>query len=149
MSHHLLLVLHLIGATIWVGGHLILAMGILPEVLKKKDPQILLNFEKKYEKIGMPALLVMVITGIWMSVQFGIGFSQWFHFDNPLETVVSLKLLLLFTTILFALSANIFVLPKLSPKNLNLMAYHIISVTTIGVLMLILGSFVRYGGISL
>lgn len=149
MSHHLLLVLHLIGATIWVGGHLILAIGILPEVLNKKDPQILLNFEKKYEKIGMPALLVMVITGIWMSVQFGIGFSQWFRFANPLETVVSLKLLLLFTTILFALSANIFVLPKLSPKNLNLMAFHIISVTTIGVLMLILGSFVRYGGISL
>ena len=149
MSHHLLLVLHLIGATIWVGGHLILAIGILPEVLNKKDPQILLNFEKKYEKIGMPALLVMVITGIWMSVQFGIDFSQWFRFANPLETVVSLKLLLLFTTILFALSANIFVLPKLSPKNLNLMAFHIISVTTIGVLMLILGSFVRYGGISL
>lgn len=83
MSHHLLLVLHLIGATIWVGGHLILAMGILPEVLKKKDPQILLNFEKKYEKIGMPALLVMVITGIWMSVQFGIGFSSGFTLLIP------------------------------------------------------------------
>ena len=51
MSHHLLLIFHLLGAAIWVGGHLILAIGILPEVLKKKDPEILLNFEKKYEKI--------------------------------------------------------------------------------------------------
>lgn len=149
MSHHLLLILHLLGATIWVGGHLILAIGILPEVVRKKDPEILLNFEKKYEKIGMPALLVMVITGIWMAYQFGFGISTWFHFANPVETVVSLKLLLLFTTILFALSAQIFVLPKLSPKNLKLMAFHIISVTTIGILMLVLGSFIRYGGISL
>ncbi len=147
MSHHLLLIFHLLGAAIWVGGHLILAIGILPEVLRKKDPEILLNFERKYEKIGMPALLVMVVSGIWMSYQFGIGYSQWFRFANPVETVVSLKLLLFFTTVLFALSANIFVLPKLSPEKLPLMSFHIISVTILGVTMLILGSFVRYGGI--
>lgn len=148
MSHHLLLILHLLGATIWVGGHLVLAIGILPEVLRKKDPEILLNFERKFEKIGIPALLVMVISGIWMAYQFGIDFSKWFQFANPIETVVSLKISLLLLTVLFALSANFFVLPKLSPKNLGLMAFHIISVTVIGVAMLILGSFVRYGGIS-
>lgn len=149
MSHHLLLIFHLLGATIWVGGHLVLAIGILPEVLKKKDPEILLNFEKKYEKIGMPSLLVMVVSGIWMAYQFGVGISQWFHFANPIETVVSIKLLLLFTTVLFALNARIFVIPKLSPQRLPWMAFHIISVTTLGVLMLIMGSFVRYGGISI
>ncbi|MDO4224468.1 MAG: copper resistance protein CopD [Bergeyella zoohelcum] len=149
MSHHLLLVLHLLGAAIWVGGHLVLAIGILPEVLRKKDPQILLRFEKKYEPIGMPALLVMVITGVLMAYKYGQGISTWFHFSNPLETVISLKLSLLITTILFAMSAQFLVIPKLSPKTLPLMAFHIISVTTIGVLMLILGSFVRFGGISL
>lgn len=149
MSHHLLLIFHLLGAAVWVGGHLVLAIGILPEVLKKNDPEILLNFERKFEKIGIPALLVMVITGVWMAYQFGICVSAWFRFSNSIETVVSLKLILLFITVLFALSANFFVLPKLSVKNLPLMAFHIISVTVIGVLMLILGSFVRYGGISL
>ncbi len=149
MPHHLLLILHLLGAAIWIGGHLVLAIGILPEVLIKKDPEILLNFERKYEKIGIPALLVMVITGILMANQFGVGFSHWFHFENPVETVISLKLGLLFSTVLFALSANIFVLPKLSPKKLPLMAFHIIGVTILGISMLVLGSFVRYGGISL
>lgn len=149
MSHHLLLIFHLLGAAVWVGGHLVLAIGILPEVLKKNDPEILLNFERKFEKIGIPALLIMVITGVWMAYQFGIGLNAWFRFSNPIETVVSLKLILLFLTVLFALSANFFVLPKLSGKNLPLMAFHIIAVTVIGVLMLILGSFVRYGGISL
>ncbi|WKS95671.1 copper resistance protein CopD [Riemerella columbina] len=147
MSHHLLLIFHLIGAAIWVGGHLVLTLGILPEVLRKKSPELLLNFERKYEKIGMPALVVMVITGVWMAYQFGQGISTWFHFSNPIETVISIKLLLLFSTVLFALSANLWVLPKLSAKTLPLMAFHIISVTIIGVCMLILGSFVRYGGL--
>lgn len=148
MSHHLLLIFHLLGAAIWVGGHLVLSLGILPEILRKKDPEILLNFERKYEKIGMPALLVMVVSGVWMAYQLGVPFTQWFHFQSPVETVVSLKISLLLLTVLFALSANIFVLPKLSPKTLPLMAFHIISVTLIGVAMLVLGSFVRYGGIS-
>lgn len=147
MSHHLLLIFHLIGAAIWVGGHLVLTLGILPEVLRKKSPELLLNFERKYEKIGMPALVIMVITGVWMAYQFGQGISTWFHFSNPIETVISIKLLLLFSTVLFALSANLWVLPKLSAKTLPLMAFHIISVTIIGVCMLILGSFVRYGGL--
>lgn len=148
MSHHLLLILHLLGASVWVGGHLILSIAILPDVLKKKDPDILLDFEKKYEKIGLPALLLMVISGVWMSYQFGIGFSNWFHFSNPIETVISLKLVLLVITVLFAISANFLVIPKLTAKTLPLMAFHILSVTIIGVLMLLLGSFVRYGGLT-
>lgn len=148
MSHHLLLILHLLGSAVWVGGHLVLALGILPEVLKKKDPEILLNFERKYEKIGIPALLIMVISGVWMAYQFGVGVSRWFHFADPIETVISIKLLLLFCTVLFALSANIFVLPKLSAAKLPLMALHIVSVTALGIAMLVLGSFVRYGGFA-
>ena len=149
MSHHLLLIFHLLGACIWVGGHLVLAIGILPEVLKKKDPEILLNFERKYEKIGIPALLVMVITGVWMSYQFGVKFQDWFHFSNPLETAISIKILFLLITVMFAISANFFVLPKLSPKSLPLMAFHIICVTLLGVGFLLVGSFIRFGGISL
>lgn len=149
MSHHLLLVFHLLGAAIWVGGHLVLSLGILPEVLRRKDPELLQKFEKRYEKIGIPALLIMVLSGIYMAYQFGVPFSHWFRFADPVETVVSLKLLLLLLTVLFALSANIFVLPKLSSRNLRFLAFHIVSVTVIGVAMLVLGSFVRYGGISL
>ncbi len=149
ISHHLLLVIHLLGAAVWVGGHLILSTTILPEALKRRNPEILTNFEEKYEKIGMPALIIMVITGIWMAYQFGQGFSQWFQFSNPLETVISLKLLLLLTTVAFAISARFFVIPKLSSKTLPLMAIHIVAVTILGLAMLVLGSFVRYGGISI
>ena len=54
--HHILLIFHLLAATIWVGGHLILSIGLLPKALKERDPEIITNFEKSYEKIGLPAL---------------------------------------------------------------------------------------------
>ncbi|RZJ81996.1 MAG: copper resistance protein CopD [Flavobacterium sp.] len=149
MSHHLLLIIHLICATIWVGGHLFIAIRILPKALRLKNCDELLAMEKSFEPIGMPALLLLVTTGIWMTLQFGIDWRQWFSFSNPIERVTSTKLLLLISTLLLAISAQTRVIPKLkaNPNKLVEMGIHIIAVTLIGVVMLILGSFVRYGGI--
>ena len=147
--HHILLVLHLIAATIWVGGHLVLAIGYLPKALKHKDFSYIGNFEKTYEPIGMPSLAVLIITGILMAYDYNAGFSSWFSFATPIERVVSLKLTFLLTTVCFANSAQTRVLPKLRKGQLNKlpeMAVHIICVTLIGVLMVILGSLVRIGG---
>ena len=150
-THHILLVLHLIAATIWVGGHLILAIGYLPKALKHKDFSYIGNFEKTYEPIGMPSLAVLIITGILMAYDYNAGFSSWFSFATPIERVVSLKLTFLLTTVCFAISAQTRVLPKLRKGQLNKlpeMAVHIICVTLIGVLIVILGSLVRIGGLQ-
>lgn len=149
MNHHFLLIVHLICAAIWVGGHLLLVFAYLPKALKEKNQHIILGYEKKYEPVGMPALALLVITGILMAYKYGVGIESWFHFAAPIEKVVSTKLTLLFVTVLFALSAQFRVIPKLknNPDKLSEMSIHIISVTTIGVIMLILGSFVRFGGI--
>ena len=112
-THHILLVLHLIAATIWVGGHLVLAIGYLPKALKYKDFNYIGNFEKTYEPIGMPSLAVLVITGILMAYDYNAGFSSWFSFASPIERVVSLKLAFFLTSICFAISAQTRVLPKL------------------------------------
>lgn len=149
-THHILLVLHLIAATIWVGGHLVLAIGYLPKALKYRDFSYIGNFEKTYEPIGMPSLAVLVITGILMAYDYNAGFSSWFSFASPIERVVSLKLAFFLTSICFAISAQTRVLPKLRKGQLNKlpeMAVHIICVTLIGVLMVILGSLVRIGGL--
>ena len=150
-THHLILILHLISATIWVGGHLVLAIGYLPKAFKRKDFSYIGNFEKTYEPIGMPSLAVLVITGILMAYDYNASFSSWFSFATPIERVVSLKLICLLTSICFAISAQTRVLPKLRKGQLNKlseMAVHIICVTLIGVVMVILGSLVRIGGIQ-
>ena len=148
MNHHLLLIIHLLSATVWVGGHLILVFGHLPQALKEKNVIIILNYEKKYEPVGMTSLILLVVTGILMAYNYGVGIEYWFQFATPIEKVVSAKLLLLLLTVAFALSAQLRVIPKLknNPNKLPEMAFHILSVTTIGVLMLIFGSFIRYGG---
>jgi putative copper export protein len=148
MSHHLLLIIHLLCASIWVGGHLLLALGHLPQALREKNQNIILNYERKYEPVGMTALVLLVVTGIMMAYKYGVSIEYWFQFATPIEKVVSTKLLLLLLTVLFALSAQFRVLPKLrtNPDKLPEMTFHIVSVTLIGVLMLIFGSFVRFGG---
>ncbi len=149
MNHHLLLIIHLICAAVWVGGHIYLALRILPRSLKNRDVALLLQFEKSYEPVGMPALALLVITGLWMSAQFGIRWQSWFSFSSPLEKIVSLKIILLLFTVLLAISAQKRVIPRLKqdPSKLFEMALHIIAVTLAGIAMLVLGSFVRYGGL--
>lgn len=147
---HLLLILHLVGATIWVGGHILLCTVILPQVWKEKSVEKLFNFESRYEWIGMPALLVMLITGVRMAYLYNVKIADWFAFETPIERVISLKLSLLFAIVMLALSAQFYVLPRLKTNihKLPLMAFHMIAVTLISLTMLILGSFVRYGGIA-
>lgn len=145
--HHIVLVFHLIAATIWVGGHLLLSICYLPTALKKKDPQIILNFERKFEKLGMSSLVVLILSGTWMAYDFGVTFKTWFSFSGSFEKAVSIKLLLLFLTFIFAICAQLYFIPKLNQNNIKNMAFVILSVTTIGVAMLVLGSTLRYGGI--
>jgi len=59
-----LLLLHILSATIWTGGHIVLSVAILPKVLREHSLGMLLDFESAYEKIGMSALIVQVITGL-------------------------------------------------------------------------------------
>jgi putative copper export protein len=149
MNHHLLLIIHLLSAAIWVGGHLLLVFGYLPQALREKNQNIILNFEKKYEPIGMTALIALVLTGILIAYKYGVTIDHWFQFKTPIEKVISTKLLFLILTVFLALSAQFRVLPKLKKNSeiLPEMTFHILTVTSIGVIMLILGSFVRFGGL--
>lgn len=147
MTHHVILIFHLLAATIWVGGHLFLAIRILPEALKKKDASILKNFKSKFEPVGMPSLLVLLVTGILMAYHYNVTFTKWFSFSNGIEKVISIKLILLFTTVLMAACAETLIFPKLKSERMFPAAFFIITVTTIAVTMLILGSLIRIGGL--
>ncbi|MFH7005710.1 CopD family protein [Flavobacterium bizetiae] len=145
--HHFLLIIHLIAATIWIGGHLTLSIVYLPLALKKRKPNIILNFERKFERLGLTSLITLAVTGIIMAYNFGITIDSWFNFSGSFEKVVSGKLLLLMLTIVLALYTQFFVIPNLNKYNLKKIAFSIISVTLIGIVMLVLGSTLRYGGI--
>ena len=137
--HSFFLVLHVLAATVWTGGHLILAIVVLPKILKTKNIQALTEFEENFEKIGIPALIIQVITGIYLAYSLLPNVSDWFSFSNHISTHVRIKLILLIITILLALDARFRLIPNLSEKNLTSLAVHIFMVTLVAILFVITG----------
>lgn len=140
-----LLLLHILAATIWTGGHIVLSLVVLPRVLKEKSLEQLHQFESGYEKIGMPALIIQIITGFMLAHRLLPDISQWFNLANPIAHVLLVKFSLLALTLGFAISARFRVIPKLTCDNLSLMAWHIIPVTIFSILFVVAGVSFRTG----
>jgi putative copper export protein len=144
MEFKILLILHTLGACVWVGGHLILAVTILPKALKLKDPKIISTFESMFERIGIPSLITQIITGLRLAVLF-LPISEWFDFSNSISRLISIKIILLLMTVALAIHARFFIIPKLNADRLSLLGWHIIGVTVIAVLMMLTGLSFRLG----
>ncbi|MBW7874716.1 MAG: CopD family protein [Candidatus Cloacimonetes bacterium] len=140
-----ILFIHLLSATIWTGGHLVLALTILPRALKSQTIEEIQQFEKNYELIGIPSLVIQILSGLWLAHHYIPDLNHWFLFSDPLARLVLLKLGLLGITMCFALDARLRVIPNLSVKNLNSLAWHIIPVTIISVLFVFVGVSFRTG----
>lgn len=143
--HGMLLLLHVLVATIWTGGHIVLSTVVLPRVLKERAPAQLLRFEAGYEKVGIPALLVQVVTGLLMAQALLGDAIPWFDFSHPLSRLVSIKLMLLALTVAFAADARLRLIPKLSVDTLPALAWHVIPVTIVSILFVIVGVAFRTG----
>jgi len=143
--HKYVLLLHVLSATIWTGGHLVLALAVLPRVLKERSTAELLRFESAYEKIGMPALAIQVLTGLWLAYSLVPDFGSWLAADNAVSQLILLKLILLLLTVLVAVDARLRIIPRLSADSLPAMARRIGAVTLLSVLFVVVGVSFRTG----
>lgn len=144
-SYYIALSLHILGATIWAGGHLILATTILPRALREHRAAAVSEFERSFERIGLPALAVQIVTGLWLANHLLGAPGNWFH-DNPIAHVIQIKLGLLVLTLALAIHARLRVVPKLSDDTLPTLAWHIRLVTIVAVLFVLAGTSIRFGG---
>jgi len=142
----LVLLLHILAATVWTGGHLVLALGFLPEALRKRDIALLEQFEQRYENIGLPAMGIQIFSGFWLAHSRQPEWSRWFSFSDSTSSLIALKLSLLITTLLLALHARLRLIPTLSPSSLYALAWHIVGVTLLSVLFVLAGVGFRTGG---
>ena len=113
----MLLFLHLLGASVWVGGHLILALKILPAAWRARDPAPIRAFEQRYEALGIPALLLQVVSGLWLASNW-LPPSAWLS-DTPLAALLRIKLGLLGLTLLLGAHARLRLIPHLRADNLG------------------------------
>lgn len=140
-----LLLLHLLCATVWTGGHLVLALGILPPALKARDPEHLLAFERVYEKLGLSALLIQVATGLWLAARL-LPPADWLSASADVASLIRFKFALLGATVALALHARLRLVPRLDAARLPLLAWHIAGVMALSVLFVATGAAFRTGG---
>lgn len=143
----LLVITHALAATVWTGGHLVLALGVLPRALQQQDPDQIQSFERSFEPLGLTALLIQVITGLWMSTILLPGWSGLFQRSNPIGWLLGIKLLLLAGSAALALQARLQIIPNLSQHNLPALAWHIRAITLLAVAFVVVGALIRLGGL--
>ncbi|OKH20200.1 copper resistance protein CopD [Hydrococcus rivularis NIES-593] len=148
MLFKILVILHTLGATIWTGGHLVLALTVLPQALKQRDPDRIHQFESHFEGLGLLALLLQVLTGLWLTWIYFPKLEHFWAFDSYLSTYIGIKLLLLLGTLALAIHARFFIIPNLSKDTLNRLAWHIGGVTILAIGFVIIGAGIRLGGLS-
>lgn len=141
------LTIHILGATIWVRGHLILTLGYLPKALKEKNPEIIHQFEDKFEPIGLTALVIQIISGLWLGHFYIPLWQDWLNYDDEITRNILVKLGLLLVTLILSIDARFRIIPNLNQDNFLDLVLHILAVTLLSVLFVIFGITIRFGGI--
>lgn len=139
-----LLTAHLLGATVWTGGHLVLCLSVLPMALRARDPDPVRRFEAAYERIGLPALLVQVASGLGLA-HLLLGSPAALLEDSPLARLVWTKLALLAATVALAAHARLSIIPRLDAARLPALGLHIVAVTALAVGFVVAGLGLRTG----
>ena len=115
------------------------------ERLREHRAAAVSEFEQSFERLGLPALAIQVLTGLWLAHHLLRSPGNWFH-ANPIAHVVQIKLGLLALTVGLAIHAHFRVIPKLSDDTLPTLAWHIRLDTLAAVLFVLAGASIRFGG---
>lgn len=71
--HTIRLFVHVLAATVWVGGQLTLA-GLVPG-LRALDPDLPRTVARRFNRIAWPAYALLVVTGIWNILEIDPSWS--------------------------------------------------------------------------
>ena len=115
--------------------------------MAKREPELINGFERIYERIGLPALVVQVLTGLWLALQFLPEIATWLEWGDPVALTISLKLACLAATIGLAVHARLAIIPRLNAASLPMLGAHIVAVTALALAFVWLGLAFRYGGV--
>ena len=144
----LLVIVHALAATVWTGGHLVLDLGVLPTALRDRNAAAIRSFEETFEPLGLPALAIQVVTGVWMGWIVLPGFRGLLNPGNPIGMLVGVKLLLLAATAALAIHARLRLIPHLTDDNLSGLAWHIRGITALAIAFVVVGALIRLGGLG-
>lgn len=147
MLYQGVIMLHLLGASIWIGGHAVLVAAVLPGALRRNEPDRVVEFERGYGRLGLSALVVQLLTGFWLADCWIGDWTRVFTEPTVQSHLVLSKLTVLALTLALAGYAYHAVLPKIGQGRLGRFALLAGVTTALSVVMLILGVGIRTGGL--
>ncbi|MER3327946.1 MAG: hypothetical protein RIF34_00095 [Candidatus Kapaibacterium sp.] len=139
IERSILVILHILGASIWIGGMLIMALGVLPKAKKANKASILLDYESSFHIIGMIALTIQFITGFRLAMIYTGGMKGLFDFSNHLAILFAWKLALLLLTMGLFVFFKKKTLAKLTDENIASASNMIWNITIFAIALMILG----------
>ena len=89
------LFLHVLGASIWVGGQIVLG-GLVPK-LRKAAPESLKVAANAYARVAWPAFAVVFVTGMWNILDIKVG-----DMSTDYQVTMFVHVLLAMATAIFA-----------------------------------------------
>jgi putative copper export protein len=122
-------------------------LGILPGALRERSTEAIDAFEIRFERVGIPALLIQVASGLYLAFTLAPAVT-WLQMENPVTRAITIKLALLAATVALAADARLRIIPNLTPERLGELAWHIIAVTVISVVFVVVGVGYRLGLLS-
>jgi len=145
--YKLMVVLHMLGACVWIGGHAVLIAMVLPRALRHNDPGPILDFERDYGRLGLAALIVQLVTGLWLANRWVGSWSTILSEPTAQGHLVLAKLTVLIITVALAGYTFHRVLPHVAARRFRAFVLLSGTVTMLAILMLILGVGIRTGGL--
>jgi|GEM_PF-2028553 len=124
MTYKLLVILHTLGAAIWVGGHVALVVAVLPVAMRERAPERIREFEHRYGRVAIAALLVQIATGLWLTTHWISDWATVFSNPTPASHIILTKIVLLLVTAGLAVHAMHRVLPRMTPDRMRPFAAH-------------------------
>ena len=96
------LFLHVLGATVWVGGQIVLA-ALVPVVRRNAGREATLATARRFQLVAWPAFALLLATGVWNLFAVHVGDES-----SSYLTTLSVKLLLVVISGIGALGHTLF-----------------------------------------
>ncbi|MEZ6172046.1 MAG: hypothetical protein R3B58_03630 [Phycisphaerales bacterium] len=120
MTYKLMVITHLMGSALWIGGHMVLLFAIIPYAFRTRSTDAVVQFERQFGPIGLAALGIQVVSGLWLAHHWIGSFSKIIAEPTMHTRMIAAKMVVLILTICVAAFTQHRVVSRLSEKNLQL-----------------------------
>lgn len=97
MSHQIYVIsvfFHVVAACLWLGGMLFLILAFIPGIKNHPDKvDLIANVSLKYRKVGIVALIVLLITGVYQLEFRGVEWTIDYFTSSSFGKLAGLKIL--------------------------------------------------------